>query len=224
MSTQQRRREWSEIDISQLRRLYATTPTADIARQLDRSASAVYGKAYALGLEKSPGYLASEAAGRLQQGDQRGAGTRFQRGSAPHNKGLKGWQAGGDSERTRFTKGRKPHNWKPVGSERQCKDGYLQRKMTDTGYPPRDWKFVHLMLWEQHHGPLPKGHMIKFKNGDKRDIRIDNLECISRADNMRQNNIHRLPKELVEVCQLKGRLTRQINKRSPKREQREKQN
>lgn len=218
------RREWSERETALLRRLYASTPTAEIARQLKRSVSAVYGKADALGLKKSPGYLASDAAGRIQKGDNRGEGSRFKKGAQPHNKGVKGWQAGGKSERTQFPKGQKPHNWKPVGSERQCKDGYLQRKVTDTGYPPRDWKFVHLMLWEQHHGALPKGHMIKFKNGDKRDIRIDNLECISRADNMRQNNIHRLPKALVEVCQLKGRVTRQINKRSPKREQREKQN
>ncbi|EMM6737362.1 HNH endonuclease, partial [Pseudomonas aeruginosa] len=41
---------------------------------------------------------------------------------------------------TRFKKGQKPHTWLPVGSTRISADGYLQRKISDTGYPPRDWK------------------------------------------------------------------------------------
>lgn len=180
----------------------------------------MYGKANSLGLKKSPEFLASANSGRLRKGDRRGAGTRFQKGTEPHNKGVKGWQAGGNAETTRFSKGQKSHNWKPIGSERLTKDGYLQRKVTDTGYPPRDWRMVHVVLWEESNGPLPEGHILVFRNGNVTDIRLDNLECISRAENMRRNNIHNLPKELVEVCQLKGAITRQINKRA----KREKQN
>ncbi|MCS8378253.1 HNH endonuclease, partial [Pseudomonas aeruginosa] len=61
---------------------------------------------------------------------------------------------------TRFKKGQKPHTWLPVGSTRISADGYLQRKISDTGYPPRDWKGIHILLWEEHFGPIPTGHCV----------------------------------------------------------------
>ncbi|WP_346839782.1 HNH endonuclease signature motif containing protein [Microbulbifer sp. SAOS-129_SWC] len=207
------RNPWCEAELAQLRAIYPHQPTANVARALGRSESSINGKAYQLRLRKSVEYYTRTVAGRLRKGDTRGAKTRFKKGNTPHNKGVKGWQAGGDAHKTRFKPGHRPHTWKPIGSERLTKDGYLQRKVSDTGYPPRDWKMVHILLWEARNGPLPRGHMIVFRNGDKTDIRPDNLECISRADNMRRNTVHRLPKELAEICQLKGALQRQINKR-----------
>jgi hypothetical protein len=114
---------------------------------------------------------------------------------------------------TQFKPGQKPHTWQPVGSERVNADGYRQIKMTDTGYPPKDWVMVHILLYEKHHGPVPKGHVIVFKDKNREHIEIENLECISRRDLMLRNTVHRLPKELVQVVQLKGALQRQINNR-----------
>ena len=139
---------------------------------------------------------------------------RFEKSFRPHNKGIKGWQAGGRSAETRFKPGRRPHTWVPVGSERVVKGGILQRKISDTGYPPRDWKSVHGLLWEEHHGPIPKGHLVIFRNGDINDIRIENLELVSRPENMRRNSIQRLPEALKDVCRTLGVLNRRINKRS----------
>lgn len=139
---------------------------------------------------------------------------RFENGHVPHNKGRKGWCAGGNSIKTRFKKGSRPQTWVPVGSERTTKDGILQRKISDTGYPPRDWISVHSLVWEEHHGPIPKGHIVVFKNGDRADIRIGNLELISRAENMRRNTIHNMPPALADVCRLRGVLNRHINKRT----------
>ncbi|MFW6284152.1 MAG: HNH endonuclease signature motif containing protein [Desulfosalsimonas sp.] len=107
----------------------------------------------------------------------------------------------------------------PVGSERVTKDGIRQRKVTDTGCPPRDWKSVHGLLWEKHYGPVPAGYIVVFKNGDRADIRIDNLEMISRAENMRRNTIHNLPEPLAEVCRLRGVLNRHIKKREREHEE-----
>jgi hypothetical protein len=99
-----------------------------------------------------------------------------------------------------------------VGSER-VKKGIIERKLTDTGYPPRDWVPVHRMIWEQHHGPVPAGHIVIFRNRDRRDFRIENLDCISKAENMRRNTIHNMPPALRQVCQLRGVLNRRIHEK-----------
>lgn len=112
----------------------------------------------------------------------------FEKGQKPWNAGMKGWKAGGRASETQFKKGDKPHNWVPVGTERLL-DGYLQRKMTDTGYPPADWVEVHRLLWEEHQGPIPESHIVVFKDGDRTHIALDNLELISRAENAIRNKL-----------------------------------
>jgi len=131
------RRFWSDSEIAQLRERYPTTPTKVLAAVIGHSVSSTYGKAFELGLKKSAEYLAGPDACRLRRGDAVGASTRFRPGQESWNKG-KRFVAGGRSGETRFQPGSKPHNWKPVGTYRLSKDGTLQRKVTDTGYPPRD--------------------------------------------------------------------------------------
>jgi hypothetical protein len=208
-------RHWSDEELATLRQLYPDTPSADIAQRLGRTLAQVYSKAGALKLRKSAEYLASPDACRLRRGDEVGKEHRFAPGQRPWNAGLKGWSAGGNSIKGRFQPGERPHTWQPVGAERVTTEGYLQRKMTDTGYSPRDWVNVHHLLWQEHHGPIPDGHIIVFKNGDKSDVRLENLELLTRGENMRRNSLHtRYPKEIGQLIQLKGALQRQINKRS----------
>lgn len=82
------------------------------------------------------------------------------------------------SRTTEFKKGSKPANYMPVGSERINADGYRDVKIAD----PNKWKGKHLLLWEEHHGPVPKGQCIIFLNGDKERIEIDNLVMVSRGE------------------------------------------
>ncbi len=107
---------------------------------------------------------------------------RFRKGHTSWNTGLKGLQPGGRGRETQFKKGHKPQTWRPVGTERISQDGYRQRKVTDTGYTPGDWVGVHVLLWRQHHGEIPQGHVVIFIDGDKTHIAIENLACISRAE------------------------------------------
>jgi len=39
---------------------------------------------------------------------------------------------------------------------------------------------MHRAIWELVNGEIPKDYMIHHKNGNKKDNRIDNLECLSR--------------------------------------------
>ncbi len=104
-------------------------------------------------------------------------------------------------------------SWMPIGSERIIHRGYLQKKMTDTGKSVRDWKLVHVMLWEERNGKMPPHCAVCFKDGNKANITIENLECITRTELMKRNTIHNLPRDLVELCQLKGNLTLALKKR-----------
>ena len=40
----------------------------------------------------------------------------------------------------------------------------------------------HRAIWELHYGEIPKGYHIHHVNGNKKDNKIQNLECISRKE------------------------------------------
>lgn len=199
----------TEQQVEQIRCRYPHEKTEKIASDLGLPVARIYSKAAWLGLSKTSEYLASPDAQRLRRGDNVGAAYRFPKGHVPANKGVKGISYPG-MEATQFKKGQKPHTWTPIGTERLSKEGYLQRKMFDTGCTRRDYVPVHHLVWVAHNGPVPQGHCIIFKDGDKRNITIENLDCITRAENMKRNTIHNLPEELKEVLKLKGALNRRI--------------
>lgn len=205
----QARRPWTEAEERLLVELYLDTPMPELIQRLGREDKAIYNKAKSMGLKRSAEYLASEHACRLRKGDNVGAEHRFKPGNAAWNKGMKGLQIGGQA--TRFPKGHRPHTWVPIGTE-QVRDGYLWRKVTDNG-GRFDWKQVHVMLWEQHHGPVPKGLILVFRDRNKQNIQLDNLELITRAENCRRNSIHRYPPEVKELIRLQKKLEREIRKK-----------
>lgn len=214
------RKVWTPEEETTLQKFYPDTPTAELARLFGCPLYTIYGKAKRLGLAKSASYMASPDACRLRRGDNIGKAFQYQKGHVPANKGQRspGFAPGRMGE-SQFRKGDKPFNWKPVGSERLM-DCYRQRKVTDTGYPPRDWQPVHRLLWEEANGPIPPGHVLIFADGDRSNIILSNLCLISRADLAARNNVWtRYPRELAEAIQLAGALKRKINGRS----QREKQ-
>ena len=191
---------WSPEDLAALAKHYPDTDNATLARIFRRSELSIKNQAATYGWHKSPEYMEQKPG-------------CFKPGLVPWNKGTN-YSAPG-SERTRFKKGECPANWQPIGSERVTQDGYLQRKMTDTGYPPRDWVPVSHIEWEKHNGrPVPKGHAVVFRDGNDRNFAPANLELISRADLMRRNSYLNLPPELAQIVQLRGALNRKINRRS----------
>jgi hypothetical protein len=201
---------WSQTEELLLTQLYPDTPMPELINQFGRTDRQIYQKAAQLGLRRSEAYLASEHACRLRRDDNPGVATRFKAGQLPWNKGMKGLQIGGGE--TRFRKGNKPHTWVPIGTE-QIRDGYLWRKVTDHG-GRFDWKQLHVMLWEQHRGPVPAGLILVFRDRNKQNIQLDNLELITRAENCRRNSIHRYPPEVKELIRLQKKLEREIRKKA----------
>ena len=94
------------------------------------------------------------------------------------------------SNATSFKKGNRPHNHKPLWSERVGKDGYIEMSVPErnpyTGFPTR-FKHKHLWIWEQANGLKPKGTAVIFKDGDNRNLAIDNLLLVTRAELLTMN-------------------------------------
>ena len=218
------KRLWNPEDDSLLVARYPHESTAAVARALRRTPCAIYARAGILGLAKSAEYLASPEACRLRRRDNVGAPYRFKKGHVPANKGLRrpGW-APGRMKETQFKKGERNgvavRLCRPIGAERISKDGYLQRKVNDDLPLQARWRAVHVLLWEATHGPLPRGHAITFSNGNRRDIRLDNLVSVTRRELMARNTVHNLPAPLAQTIQLLGALNRQIRRRGSHEEQ-----
>lgn len=222
-ATPRKRFAWTPQAIEQLRQLYPIKPCAPIAEALGASEKAVYAKAHALGLQKAPDYYLTETAGRIQRGrtDPRLVATQFKPGLKPWNAGRKGWQAGGRSAATQFTTGMTPPNTLPVGSLRiiTSVDGVqqLERKIGTTPGPAHHrWRAVHRLVWEASHGPVPAGHIVVFKPGQKTlieaEITLDKVDCITRAENARRNDPGNRNPEIKRLYQVKGAITRQVNR------------
>ncbi len=221
-----KRIDWDPELTAMFKALYPHVPTSDIAVALGFSLSRMYKIANALGVKKSDAFMASQISGRIQKGrtDKNMVRHQFPKGHVPANKGVKGFQAGSRSAETRFKKGQRPVNEMPIGSYRIVTDSNKRRqtveiKLTDLpGRNDKRWKPVHRHVWELHNGPVPAGHVVRFRAGmntlDPELITIDRIELISMADNVRRNSVHtRWPEELKQVLYAKIHLSRQINKR-----------
>ncbi len=206
------RHTWTADEIVTLRRLYPTHTGQQIADVLGLSLKKVYSKAHGLGLNKPGDWIAERSRRLMEDPNHPGRRTWFVPGSVPHNKG-KPFPAKGRAVETQFKAGMVPHTWRPIGHERVSKEGYLQRKVSDTGTTRRDYVAIHHLVWRMHGHTVPQGYALCFVDGDKRNFDINNLELVHRSELMRRNSVHRLPKEAALAYQLVGCIRRQINRR-----------
>lgn len=222
------RRPWTESELELLSNEYLSSPTKSLAVKLGRSVRKVYSMANRRGLCKSKQFMASEASGRVKKGQTipGSEAHQFRKGQAPANKGLRrpGWHRGRMRE-TQFQPGQRSgmaaKNWVPVGSIRADSEGYLRIKIREamhgkkpTGFGnTKVWPLYNRYLWEQEHGPIPPAHIVTFKDGDRANCVLDNLELISMADNARRNTMWtKFPRELAEAIQLNGVIKRKIRR------------
>ena len=201
------RRYWTADEVARLRELYPNLQTREVAARLGIGYQRVVSKAYTLGLYKSAEFLAGPLAHRLD--GITGWQTRFRPGQTAWNKGIKGLDIGG--RETRFQPGCIPPNVQDVGALRITSNGMLQIKLASG---PRQWVMLSQYTWNLHTGKWPRrGYILRARNGDPHDTRFENLEYISKRENMARNTIHNYPPELARLVQLRGVLTRQINRR-----------
>lgn len=223
---------WTPTEIDMLRRLYPHHTSVGVARALGRSQSSVHQKAATLGIAKAPEFRAALTRERMRTGQQHPniVANRFKPGQQPWNKGVKGSTGmHPNCKANHFQPGQMAgaaqNKYKPIGSLRITRDGILERKVTDDPslYPARRWVPVARLVWEAAHGPIPRGHIVVFKPGQKTTdpelITLDRLECITRAENARRNHPRNRHPEYARLVQLKGAITRQVNRISKEAQQ-----
>jgi len=194
-------RKWTPQEVELLRTEYPDANTQDFCKKIGRSCQGVFQKAHVLGIGKSPQFL---QAGIITM-HAKGKDYQFKKGLTTWNKGRKLGSEWG--KQTHFKKGSRPHNYKPVGSKRICKDGYHETKVAD----PKTWKQDHVSLWEQANGPVPKHCIIRFIDGNKNNITLSNVMLINTAQNMKLNTIHRFPAPLKRAIKTLAKLKRTIH-------------
>jgi HNH endonuclease len=87
----------------------------------------------------------------------------------------------------RFQKGQVPHTARPDVHEFLRKDQrgvpYWHVRGGKFGY-----QYKHIRLWEDANGPVPKTHVVAFKDGDSLNCVLENLELLTKADNLARNS------------------------------------
>lgn len=227
---------WTQDQVATLRLNYPGWPTFLVAYICGHTESSTYQQAKKLGLSKDPGFVAETTRQRWREGRHEGSRRhQFRKGHEPPNKGRPQaeWMPAvsrAKVARTQFKKGRparEAHNYVPVGTVKfDRKRGVVVRKLTDDPalYPAGRWRPVHVIVWESVHGPVPEGHIVRFRDGmktlDPEAITVERLELVTLAENMLRNSYHtRYPPEVRQLIQLKGALNRKINRRTKHHEE-----
>jgi len=198
---------WTDKEIKFLTDNYSDMNTTDIAKILNRPMGGVYGKAYIMGLKKSKEYLAVMLEREAKKLADFGKNYQFNKGRVPYNYGQKMSDILYEKiQKTMFKKGRKPHNTRKEGDESKSIDGYTYVKIADN-----DWRLKHRVLWEKANGPIPDDHIVVFKDNNQLNFDINNLQLISKSENMLRNTLHQYPEPIQQIIKLNNKLKKKIN-------------
>lgn len=111
----------------------------------------------------------------------------------PPNKGRRGYCPPG-CEKSWFRKGHTRNRIHAIGHERlDAKDGYVYVKVPiPNPYTGACGHYVHKhrWLWQQDHGPIPAGHVLKCLSSDKTNCDPSNWQLVPRGLLPRLNGIH----------------------------------
>lgn len=140
---------------------------------------------------------------------------RFEKGQVSHNKGKKqtefmSKEAIERTKATRFKKGNRPSNYRPVGSERINVDGYIEVKVSD----PNKWETKNKVVYKKFFGDIPKGYKVIYADGNKLNNEPNNLILVSNSQLLIANRNHLIynNKDLTESGILISKVLDKVNK------------
>jgi len=182
--------KWNKIDSDKFSSLYPDISNKELANLFGVSMSSVKNYANKLDIEKSAEYMSS------------GPG-QFRKGHQTWNKNIKGIHV---SRETEFKPGHIPANTKYNGcislrirndNKRRDEKYYFIRldKMI--------WIQYQRYLWEKYYGAIPEGRIVVFKDRDTLNVSLDNLELITRTENMDRNrNYEKSSRKMKETWRI----------------------
>ena len=196
-----RGKKWSAKETAHLKELWRSKTVHECSEILGRATSSIYYKVAEQGFKRDPEH------------EHISARSRFKKGQQPWNTGLKGWNAGGKSHKTRFKRGHgNSNNEHPVGYEKLDKDGVLLRKVSKTGARNEKWRPVKDIVYEEHNGQIPDGHIVNFDDGSKENYEPSNLIALTRAQMLDRNRIQRYGSEVHGIAITLGRFKSKLRK------------
>jgi hypothetical protein len=200
----ERRTTWTPVMDQYLRDNYLDIPVKAMAVQLERSGYGTFKRMEKLNIVVPESISLSRK--RTHQ---------FKSGHTAHNKGkkLEEFMPAASIEKikkTQFKKGNQPHNTK--------KDGAIARH--NSHGVEYDWIRISKANWIplSHHvyqekiGPIKKGEIIIFKNGNTLDCTPANLDKITKAENMKRNGIYRYGIEIGTAIRRMAMIKKELNK------------
>lgn len=206
------RKIWTTQEDDIMCEKYPHIQTNDLCKLLNRPYSSVSNRAYFLGIKKSEAFLKSDLSGRLTKLSESGKVYRYQKGHTPFNKGKPmPSEVYEKVKHTMFKKGQTSLNALPIGNEvnrfdKRTGKSYVMIKIESS----LKLVYKHTYVWQQHYGKVAKGYNIVFKDGNSMNCIIENLECISNAELMARNTIHRYPEELKSTIKIISKLNKRI--------------
>lgn len=200
---------WTEDEKVLFKQLYPNMFAEDVAKLFNCRVRSVYNLASQMKVKKSIEWQRQELQRQAVRLKIAGKEGRFKPGQIPANKGQKM-----DSEQyekckvTMFTTGHKPHNIKWNGYERVSKDGYTEVRVAE-----KIFKLKHRIIWEQTYGPIPDGMIIIFKDKNKQNFDIANLEMITKQESIARNRMTNYPPKLRNLIKLNNKLKKKLNEK-----------
>lgn len=172
---------------------YLTMPVKPLGEKIGKSYCGVMIRLKQLRLEIPPELREA----RKQKGQIKKGSVSFNKGKKQHE--FMSPEAIARTKATRFQKGNLPHNTQPIGYESRNKDGYLMIKTTS------GMRYKHHVVYEQHHGKIPTGYVVRFKDGNLDNMDPNNLEAISKKEHLKKN-WHEYPAPLKKAIRLTNKI------------------
>lgn len=178
-----RRNDWTEEQLRYIKKIANGTPRKIIHKKVNER----FG--LNLSFHQVVGFM-------KRNGIRNNMDKKFKKGQKSWNKGMKGLNTGG--EKGWFKKGATPHNKADIGDEIVTKEGYTRIKVKNEGTYPERFEAKHRLVWQEHHGEIPEGHVVIFADRDVTNFDIDNLLLV-RRDQLAVMNNKRLIKDNSEL-------------------------
>lgn len=149
--------------------------------------------------------------------EQHKINVRFKKGSTPKNKGKKmSVEQYAIASKSFFKKGQRSTNYQRIGSihirqSHKRRNGGKPYKWKKIGKDK--WRELHILVWEKaNNKKVPTGYCIWFKDKNTLNVKIGNLELITRAENLKRNRADylQLPPELKKTKTLLKKLKKKI--------------
>ncbi len=210
---------WTPEEEIIIRECYPDTDTLELAGRLGVTVEQLYHKADKMKVTKSEKYAKKLEEKSSAIITERGLKSRFKPGQIAHNKGKKmSPETYAKLSANMFKKGIVPHNTKYDGCITVRVDTKAQIPYQYIRLSKGKWEQYHRVVWEQAHGTIPAGFIIRFKDGDTMNASLDNLELVCRSQHAVDNRwkVNKLPAELQETFRLRTEIKKLIGSKKNK--------